>query len=135
MWIGNGRSDVLYRDGTVPSTTPDAVFDCERYGTMTWEFPVDVGQQVDVRLFVGNSYPGTSEPKEREFNVSVEGSQVLSNYDPVADVGHTTGTTKTFTATDDGDGTVTVTFEQGAVDNPLVNAIEVVDTNETATSG
>ncbi|ELZ27370.1 ring canal kelch-like protein [Halogeometricum pallidum JCM 14848] len=125
--------DAVTPDGTVPASTPDAVFDCERYGTMTWEFPVEAGQQVDVRLFVANSYPGTSEPGEREFNVSVEGSQVLSNYDPVADVGHATGTMKTFTATDDGDGTVTVTFEQGAVDNPLVNAIEVVDANETAT--
>ncbi|MDS0295501.1 hypothetical protein NDI79_15115 [Halogeometricum sp. S3BR5-2] len=28
---------------------------------------------------------------------------MLSNYDPVADVGHATGTTKAFTATDEGE--------------------------------
>ncbi|MBV0924113.1 choice-of-anchor D domain-containing protein [Halomicroarcula limicola] len=111
----------------VPSSTPDAVYDCERYGNSTWEFSVDSGQQVEVRLYVGNQFSGTSEPGDRDFNVSVEGQQVLTNYDPVADVGHQTGTMKNFTVTEDGDGAITVTFDKGASENPQVNAIEIVE--------
>jgi len=112
----------------VPSSTPDGVFDCERYGNATWEFSVDTGQEVEVRLYLGNQFSGTSEPVQRQYNVSIEGTQVLSNYDPVADVGHATGTMKSFAVTDDGDGNVTVTFDQGAAENPQVNAIEIVET-------
>jgi len=110
----------------VPSSTPDAVYANERYGPMQWTFPVDPGSEVEVRLYVSNQFPGASAEGERQYNVSIEGQQVLTEYDPVADVGHANGTVKAFTVTDDGDGNVTVTFEKGAVENPQVNAIEVV---------
>ncbi|WP_440991677.1 malectin domain-containing carbohydrate-binding protein [Haloarchaeobius baliensis] len=114
----------------VPASTPDAVYDCERYGTMEWTFSTD-GGPVEVRLYMGNQFSGTSAVGQRQFNVSVEGSQVLAQYDPVADVGHANGTLKTFTTSDsNGDGNVTVTFETGAAENPQVNAIEVVDTDD-----
>ncbi|QZP38110.1 malectin domain-containing carbohydrate-binding protein [Halobaculum magnesiiphilum] len=122
-----------YGDGTiasttanVPASTPDGVWDAERYGNMTWEFAVDAGEDVEVRLYLGNSFSGASEPGDRQFNVSIEGQQVLTQYDPVADVGHATGTMKSFTVTEDGDGTITVVFEQGAVENPEVRAIEIL---------
>ena len=118
---------------TVPASTPDGVWDCERYGNMTWEFSVDPGQTVEVRLYMGNSFDGASEPGDRQFNVSIEGQQVLTQYDPVADVGHATGVTKNATVTDDGDGTVTVVFEQGAAENPEIRAIEIVESQEDST--
>jgi hypothetical protein len=59
---------------------------------------------------------------------------VLTEYDPVADVSHANGTVKAFTATDDGDGNVTVTFEQGIIENPQVNAIEVVNVSDSGGS-
>jgi hypothetical protein len=116
----------------VPSSTPDAVYDCERYGNSTWTFSTDPGQEVEVRLYLGNQFSGTSGAGDRQFNVSIEGTQVLTNYDPVADVGHQTGTMKSFTVTDDGDGNVTVVFEQGAIENPQVNAIEIVATSDSS---
>ncbi|MFC5136486.1 malectin domain-containing carbohydrate-binding protein [Halorubrum glutamatedens] len=122
--------DEISPDGTVPSSTPDGVWDCERYGNMTWEFSVNSGEEVDVRLHLGNSYPGADGQGDRQFNASVEGQQVLTQYDPVADVGHATGTMKNFTVTDDGDGAITVEFEQGAAENPEVRAIEIVETEE-----
>jgi hypothetical protein len=124
-----GGADIT-ADSTVPSSTPDAVFDCERYGNSTWEFSVDAGQEVEVRLYLGNQFSGASEPTQRQFDVSIEGQQVLTNYDPVADVGHAVGTMKSFTVTDDGDGTVTVTFEQGAAENPQVDAIEILTASD-----
>ena len=115
---------------SVPNGTPDGVFDCERYGNSTWTFDVTSGESVEVRLYLGNQFSGTSEPGDRQFNVSIEGEQVLTQYDPVADVGHQVGTMKSFTVTEDGDGTVTVAFDQGAVENPQVNAIEVLTVPE-----
>ncbi|WP_168216021.1 malectin domain-containing carbohydrate-binding protein [Halorussus marinus] len=126
--------DALTPDDTVPESTPDGVWNCERYGDMSWEFPVDPGQDVEVRLSLANSYPGASAQGDRQFNVSIEGSQVLTQYDPVADVGHATATTKSVTVTDDGDGTIAVDFEQGAAENPEVRAIEIL-TVEDGTDG
>ena len=127
------NGDDVTADATVPESTPDAVFDCERYGNSTWTFSVDSGQDVEVRLYLSNQYSGASEPGQRQYNVSIEGQQVLTQYDPVADVGHATGTMKSFTVTDDGDGTITVSFEQGAAENPQVNAIEIVETTDSST--
>ncbi|RLM64209.1 malectin domain-containing carbohydrate-binding protein [Halorubrum sp. Atlit-26R] len=122
----DGGDDVT-PDSTVPASTPASVFDSERYGEMTWEFSVDSGQLVEVRLSLANSFPQTDQPGDRQFNASIEGQQVLTQYDPVADVGHATGTTKRFTVTEDGDGTISVVFEQGAAEEPEVRAIEVVE--------
>jgi hypothetical protein len=124
--------DNVTPDGTVPASTPASVFASERYGEMTWAFAVESGQQVEVRLYLANSFSQTDQPGERQFNVSIEGQQVLTQYDPVADVGHATGTTKRFTVADDGDGTISVVFAQGAAENPEVRAIEVVESEGTS---
>ncbi|MDZ5811713.1 malectin domain-containing carbohydrate-binding protein, partial [Halorubrum sp. AD140] len=122
--------------GSVPDSTPDAVFDAERWDEpddeipMEWEFPVESGTDVEVRLYFGNQFPGASDPGERAFNVSIEDEQVLTNYDPVADVGHANGTMQSFASTVDDDGAVDVDFEHGDVENPQVNAIEVVALEE-----
>ncbi|WP_390293617.1 malectin domain-containing carbohydrate-binding protein [Haloarchaeobius litoreus] len=122
--------DAVTPTSAVPSSTPAGVYDCERYGEMEWTFSTDAGT-VEVRLYLSNQFSGSSGVGERQFNVSVEGTQVLTQYDPVADVGHANGTLKTFTVSDsNGDGNVTVTFEAGAIENPQVNAIEVVDTDD-----
>jgi len=125
-----GGADIT-PDGAVPDSTPDGVWDCERYGNMTWTFPVETSSEVEVRLYLGNSFSGASSPGDRQFNASIEGAQVLTQYDPVADVGHANGTVQSVTVTEDGDGTVTITFEQGAVENPEVRAIEILGTGES----
>jgi hypothetical protein len=81
-----------------------------------------------VRLYLSNQFPKADTDGDRQYNISVDGNQVLTQYDPVQDVDHATGTVKTFTVTEDGDGTVTITFTKGAVENPQVNAIEIVET-------
>jgi len=124
--------DEITADSTVPSTTPASVWDCERYGNMTWEFSVNSGEEVDIRLYLGNSFPDADGEGDRQFNVSVEGQQVLTQYDLVADVGHATGTMKNFTVTEDGDGTITIVFEKGAAENAEVRAIEIVETEDSS---
>jgi hypothetical protein len=96
---------------------------------MTWEFDVSAGAEVEVRLYLSNQFTGADTEGDRQYNVGVEGEQVLTQYDPVQDVGDDTGTMKAFTVTEDGDGTVTITFTPGAAENPQVNAIEIVETS------
>jgi hypothetical protein len=122
--------DDVTASSAVPSSTPASVYDAERYGAMTWEFDVSSGSEIEVRLYLSNQCTCADQEGQRQYNVGIEGDQVLTQYDPVQDVGHATGTVKAFTVTEDGDGTVTVTFDQGAAEKPQVNAIEVVSAEE-----
>ncbi len=60
------------------------------------------------------------------FDVSLEGSTVLNDYDIVADAGDQTGTMKSFDITSD--GTVNLSLSN-VVENPLINGIEIVRTD------
>jgi hypothetical protein len=113
----------------VPASTPRAVFDSERWAEQHWTFPVPSGAQVQVRLYFANRYPGTAGVGQRVFNVGINGSTVLPNYDIVADVGNDTGTVKSFSGlTASGDGNLHVDFTP-VVENPLINGIELVRTD------
>ena len=120
-------------DPSVPATTPSAVFSSERWDPsdapeMQWSFPVAAGKHIQVRLYFANRYSGTSQVGQRVFNVSIDGTPVLSNFDIVADVGDQTGEMKAFNVTSD--GTVNIDFSH-VVENPLVDAIEIVDRDAT----
>ncbi len=91
---------------------------------MTWDFPVPAGTNTEVRLYFANRYTGTSSVGQRVFNVAIDGSNVLNNYDIVADAGDQTGTMKSFPVTSDGDIDISFTH---AVENPLVNGIEIIN--------
>jgi hypothetical protein len=122
------NGDPVTSGSSVPSSTPAGVYDCERYGLSTWTFDVTQGSEVEVRLYLSNQFSGADTDGDRQYNVDIEGDQVLTLYDPVQDVGDDTGTVKAFTVTENGDGTVTITFDPGPVENPQVNAIEIVET-------
>ena len=120
-------------DSTVPATTPAAVFQSERWSPsdsppMTWTFPVAAGTHVAVRMYFANQYSGTSQTGKRVFDVSINGQWVLTNYDIVAAVGNQVGTARTFNVTSPGAITVTTRHK---VDNPLFNAIEIVNLDAT----
>lgn len=125
------------RGAKLPASTPSAIFDSERWdpgsagdgGEMSWDFPVPSGTTVTVRLYFANRYTGTSQKGQRVFNVSLEGSTVLSNYDIVADAGDQTGTMKEFTGVVS-DGDINIDFGH-LVENPLVNGIEIIQTSPT----
>jgi Malectin domain len=129
-----GWSPVPTVDGTVPASTPSAIFDSERWdpgshldgNEMHWDFPVPSGTTVQVRLYFANRYTGTSGVGQRVFDVGVDGTTVLPNFDIVAAAGDQTGTMRSFTETSTGDITIDLTHE---VENPLINGIEIVQTN------
>jgi hypothetical protein len=118
-------------DGSVPATTPSTIFDSERWDPgdppeMQWSFPVASGKHVQVRLYLINQYGGTSGVGQRVFDVTIDGTTVLNDYDIVADVGDRVGTMKAFNITSDGN--VNIDFAH-LTENPLINGIEIVDTD------
>lgn len=124
-----GFGTVATVDGTVPASTPRAIFDDERWDPsdateMQWAFPVTAGKQIKVRLYLANRCSCTSGVGQRVFNVTLDGTPVLTNYDLVADLGDQVATMKEYTIVSD--GTVNIDFGH-VVENPLINGIEIVD--------
>ncbi len=124
-WGSNGT-----QSGNVPATTPAGVFATERWDPgddpeMQWTFDVPAGTNVQVRLYFINQYDGTSQAGQRVFNVSIDGTTVLPNFDIVADAGgDKIGEMRSFNVTSD--GTVNIDFGH-ITENPLINAIEIVN--------
>jgi len=115
-------------DGTVPASTPSGVFDSERWSPsddprMSWDFPVASGLPLQVRLFFANRCGCTSSVGSRVFDVDLDGQRVLNDFDIVAAVGDQVGTMRSFNITSDGN--VDIDFAH-VVENPLINAIEIV---------
>jgi hypothetical protein len=134
-------------DASVPASTPTSgsatgspnVFVTERWdnagGTeMEWDFPVTSGEWVEVRLYFHNGYDLTSELDERQFDVNLEGTTVLNDFDISDEVGHRVGTMRSFVV--QSDGNIDINFFHGPMENPLINAIEIltVDGNSSTVS-
>ena len=148
-WTSDGGDQSAYRNGgsnaadwgsatiadaSVPSSTPLGVFGTERWSPndnppMQWAFPVAAGKNLQVRLYFANRCGCTSGVGQRVFDVALDGTTVLDNFDIVADAGDQVGTMKSFDVVSD--GTVNIDFTH-VVENPLINAIEIVDRDAPA---
>ncbi|MEL6275543.1 MAG: malectin domain-containing carbohydrate-binding protein, partial [Bacteroidota bacterium] len=77
-----------------------------------------------VKLYLVNSWPGTSGPGERIFGISIEDQVVESTLDLITTFGHQVGGVLEYPITLT-DGELNIEFLHGAVNNPLINAIEI----------
>ncbi|MDW3212833.1 MAG: PKD domain-containing protein [Ilumatobacteraceae bacterium] len=100
---------------------------------MQWNFPVDPGADLTVRIFLANRCTCTNGGNERIFDVQIDGVTRVDDLDLSKTVGHDVGTVRSFDITADADG-VDIDFIHGAEDNPLVSGIEIIDRG-TAASG
>ncbi len=128
--------------GSFPSAADDgapaALYLSERWDPgngpeMEWNFPVTAGTPLTVRLYLGNQCTCTDNVGERVFDVSLDGTEVLSDVDMVAAHGHRVGYVESFDVTADADG-VDIDFAH-QVENPLVNAIEIIDRSAVGGGG
>lgn len=128
-------------DGSVDqSTTPLDIYATERYDNspgapnLTYSFPVPQSGNYEVRLYMGNSFGGTSQAGTRIFDAEIEGVvlPLLNDIDLSGTYGHQTGTviSHILKVTD---GTLDVSFLHGALENPLINAIEILDADDSDT--
>ena len=131
---GSNRSSwgpVSTVDGTVPAGTPAQLFDTELWDPPTapeqqWSFPVPAGTPIQVRLYFANRYSGTSQVGQRVFDVAIDGTTVLNNFDIVAAAGDQTGTMRSFDLTSDGNLDIDLSH---VVENPLLDGVEIVRTD------
>ncbi len=113
---------------SVPVYAPFDLFKSERSDPganpeMEWDFPITTAGEYEVHLFFMNNYGGTSLPGQRVFDVSLEGTVVLDDYDVITDVGHKTGVMKSFLV-EVTDGNLDLDFLRG-IENPFVSGIEI----------
>ncbi|MBD0260881.1 MAG: hypothetical protein ICV83_34610, partial [Cytophagales bacterium] len=119
--------------GEVANTTGDDLYRNMRIGTaFAYNLPTGSGT-FDVTLHFNETYWGyrtTGGVGSRQFNVDLEGSRRLTNYDVFAKAGGAMkALTETFRITV-ADGTLNIAFSKGLADNPAVAAIEAVPVND-----
>jgi len=116
----------------IANTTSDAIYQTERFagGNVSYNIPVTNGSY-EVQLhfaeifFVG----GNSEAGKRVFNISLEGQNVLNNYDitTVTAANVPTANIQTFNASVN-DGILNINLN-GVVQNPKISAIAIIPTS------
>ena len=62
---------------------------------------------------------------QRVFNVAINGTSVLSNFDIFAQVGENHALVEQFNATANSSGQIVIAFTQGSADNPSIAGIEI----------
>ncbi len=70
----------------------------------------------------------------RKFNVAINGSAVLTNFDVVANSGFKKALGRSFSATANASGQIVIAFSQGSVDNPFISGIEILSQSGAATN-
>lgn len=131
----------------VTNPAPQAVYQYERYGNasnFSYTLPgLTAGANYTVRLHFAETFFTTT--GQRIFNVSINGTQVLSNFDIVAAAGAANrAVIEQFTATANSSGQIAIAINLGSANNPKIDGIEVITaggtapaapTNLTATAG
>jgi hypothetical protein len=135
---GSFVADTDYSGGTAASTTAaintsliplpapaQSVFQTERWGAMTYTLPGYVaGSTHTVSLYFAETY--WTAAGQREFNVFINGTQVLTNFDILAaSGGQNIGIEENFTAVANSSGNIVIQFTVGAADQPKVSGIAV----------
>jgi hypothetical protein len=121
----NSGGNVYATTSAIGGTSDPTLYKDERWytGTFTYTFTGLSAGNYNVTLKFGEiAYLG---PGKRQFNVAINGTQVLANFDVAAQVGFNTALDKTFSAAVSTNGQLTITFSKGAADNPIVSAIQV----------
>jgi hypothetical protein len=107
----------------VTGTTDPTLYQTERYGAMSYTFPVPAGSYNVTLKFAEIYYTSAG---QRVFNVAINGTPVLTNFDIVAQAGSALkAIDKTFSATPSG-GNITIQFTTGSADLPKISAIQIV---------
>jgi hypothetical protein len=109
----------------IPNPAPQAVYQTNRFGTFTYTIP---GFTANSSYIVDLHFAETfwTMPRQRQFNVLINGNEVLKNFDILAFAGgENVATVQSFPVTADNTGTITIQFVPGAADNPQVNGIEI----------
>jgi len=121
--VSSGTTTTISTTG-VTNPAPQSVYQHARKGTCTYTIPgLTAGGSYTVRLhFAEYAHTGTG---QRTFNVSINGTQVLTNFDIFAAAGgEFKANVQQFAATANGSGQIVLVFTT-VLDNVLINGIEI----------
>jgi beta-galactosidase len=136
--VGQFAGDSLFTGGTVSTSTtnyidtsyvtnpaPQAVYQTSRYGIFSYVIPgLALSSNYLVRLHFAEYY--WTAPGQRTFNVSINGTQVLSSFDILATAGAANrANIQQFYAVPDNSGQVTISFTT-IINNSQINGIEIM---------
>ena len=107
------------------NAAPMAVYQTQRDGVFTYTIPGMVaGSQHTVLLHFAEIYFNAA--GDREYNVAINGTTVLTNFDQFAAAGgKDIAVVKTFTTTANSSGQIVIAFTDGAVNQPSVAGLEI----------
>ncbi|MEB3213859.1 MAG: malectin domain-containing carbohydrate-binding protein, partial [Leptolyngbyaceae bacterium] len=115
----------------IPAGVPEALFTTQRFDSpngldMQWEFPIEPGTEVEVRLYFAETFNNVDMVGERVFDVAIEGSvpAVFDDIDQFAVAGADGAFVLSHTLTVE-DGILDIDFISGTLD-PAVKGIEIV---------
>lgn len=116
----------------VQNPAPQAVYQAERWGDFTYTIPnLTADATYTVRLHFAEFYFQHS--GQRQFNVKIQGKQVLSNFDIIkAAGGEFRAVIRSFDVQADGSGKITIIFSKGKANNAKVDGIEILQGNANA---
>lgn len=123
---GDGQSTTNSINLSQPgaNAAPQGVYQHERNGTMTYTIPgMTPNSQHTVLLHFSELY--WSAAGKRVFNVSINGTRVLTNLDIYATVGKFAALVETFTATANSSGQIVISYTNGTADQPDAAGIEI----------
>jgi hypothetical protein len=109
----------------VTNAAPAAVYQTERYGTSTYTLPnLTAGSQYTVRLHFAELYQTAT--GKRVFNVAINSTTVLSNFDIYATAGSNyKAVVRDFTTTPNSSGQIVIKFTT-VTDNATIEGIEIL---------
>jgi len=135
---GTFAADAYYTGGNVATTAaaitttsvsspaPQAVYQSERWGACTYTFTgLTAGTAYTARLHFAEIY--WTAAGQRKFNASINGTQVLNNFDIFATAGAANkAVVQEFPATVSASGQIIIAFSAGTADQPKISGIELV---------
>jgi len=116
-------------DPLIADRVPMQLFQSERWDPapapeMRWEFPIGTVGEYDLIFYFAEMFSGNSQPGDRVFSVSAEGTPLLTDFDIAATHGFRYGVAHAFTLLVS-DHSLTIDFTRMS-GNPAIHGIEIV---------
>ena len=120
--------------GAATNPAPLAVYQSERWRSFTCILPgLAPSKLYKTRLHFAEICPNVAAIGDRQFNVALNGVQVLTNFDLLAATGAKfRATTRQFNVTTDSAGQITLQFSKGAAFEPTCSGLEIFPYTNTA---